>query len=94
MIHMSCFLPPPLPPSSSGESLSHVNYNLEVMDGEGNPVQSKTYLHTHTGNDIQTVTFDKTGSLKLVVTVLGTGINPPFDTARSGTAETAVTVVP
>jgi hypothetical protein len=93
MIHMSCFLPPPLPPSS-GESLSHVNYNLEVMDGEGNPVQSKTYLHTHTGNDIQTVTFDKTGSLKLVVTVLGTGINPAFDTARSGTAETAVTVVP
>ena len=92
MIHMGCFLPPP--PPSSGESLSHVNYNLEAMDGEGNPVESITDLHTYTGNDVQTVTFDKTGSLKLVVTVLGTGINPPFDTARSGAAETAVTVVP
>ncbi|HET6808032.1 MAG TPA: hypothetical protein VFH28_03155 [Nitrososphaera sp.] len=91
---MSCFLPPPLPPSSSGESLSHVNYNLEAMDGEGNPVESITDLHTYTGNDVQTVTFDKTGSLKLVVTVLGPGINPPFDTARSGAAETAITVVP
>lgn len=47
MIHMSYFLPPPLPPPSSGESLSHVNYNLEVTDAEGNPVESITDLHIH-----------------------------------------------
>jgi hypothetical protein len=52
------------------------------------------FIYTHTGNDVQTVTFDKTGNFNLVVTVLGTGINPPFDTARSGTAETAITVAP
>jgi hypothetical protein len=33
---------------SSGESLPHVNYNLEVMDGQGNPVESITDLHIHT----------------------------------------------
>lgn len=78
----------------SGESLAHVNYNLEIMDEEGNTIESITDLHTHAGNDVQTVTFDRTGSFKLVVTILGTGINPPFDTTRSGSVETALMVVP
>jgi hypothetical protein len=51
-----------------------------------------TDLHTHSGTDEQTVTFDTVGSFNLVATIIGTGINPPFDTAQSGTAQTVITV--
>ena len=78
----------------SGESLPHVNYNFEIMDEQGNIVESMTDLHTHTGNDVQTVTFNDTGSFRLVTTIIGTGLEPPFDTTRSGTAESAIMVVP
>lgn len=79
---------------SSGQSIAHVNYNFEVQDESGATVESLTNLHTHSGSDAQTVAFDTTGSFKLVVTIIGTGINPPFDTTQSGTVETAVMVVP
>ena len=36
----------------SGESLPHVNYNFEILDTQGNIVESMTNLHTHAGNDI------------------------------------------
>lgn len=78
----------------SGESLSHVNYNFDIMDEQGNIVKSMTDLHSHVGNDIQTVTFNDTGNFRLVATILGTGLEPPFDTTRSGTAESAIMVVP
>jgi hypothetical protein len=78
----------------SGESLPHVNYNFEIMDEQGNIVESITDLHTHAGNDVQTVTFNDTGSFMLVATIIGTGLEPPFDTTRSGTAESAIMVVP
>ena len=78
----------------SGESLPHVNYNFEIMDEQGNIVESITDLHTHAGNDVQTVTFNDSGSFMLVATIIGTGLEPPFDTTRSGTAESAIMVVP
>jgi hypothetical protein len=77
---------------SSGESINHVNYNFEIIDENGQMVQSMTDLHTHSGSDVQTVTFDTTGRFNLVVTIIGTGIDPPFDTTQSGTAQTAITV--
>jgi hypothetical protein len=78
---------------SSGDSISHVNYNFEIIDeNNGETVESMTDLHTHSGSDEQTVTFDTTGSFNFVVTVIGTGINPPFDTTQSGTAETIIAV--
>ena len=77
---------------SSGESISHVNYNFEIMDQNGDTVQSTTDLHTHSGSDEQTVTFDTEGSFNLVTTIIGTGIDPPFDTSQSGTAQTVITV--
>ena len=51
-----------------------------------------TDLHTHSGSDQQTVTFDTPGSFNLVTTIIGTGIDPPFDTTHSGTAQTVITV--
>lgn len=78
----------------SGESLPHVNYNFEIMDEQGNIVESLTDLHTHIGSDVQTVTFNDTGNFRLAATILGTGLEPPFDTTRSGTAESAIVVVP
>jgi hypothetical protein len=78
---------------SSGDSIPHVNYNFEIIDeNNGEMVESMTDLHTHSGSDEQTVTFDTTGSFNFVVTIIGTGINPPFDTTQSGTAETIITV--
>ena len=78
---------------SSGDSIPHVNYNFEIIDeNNGETVESMTDLHTHSGSDEQTVTFDTTGSFNFVVTVIGTGINPPFDTTQSGTAETIIAV--
>lgn len=77
---------------SSGESISHVNYNFEIRDQNGGTVQSVTDLHTHSGSDEQTVTFDTEGSFNLVATIIGTGIDPPFDTTQSGTAQTVITV--
>jgi hypothetical protein len=78
----------------SGESLAHVNYDLEIRDEQGNVVESLSGLHTHAGNDVHTVTFNNTGNFRLVATILGTGLDPPFDTTRSGTAEAALVVVP
>jgi hypothetical protein len=77
---------------SSGESIPHVNYNFEITDENGETVQSMTDLHTHSGSDGQTVTFDSTGSFNLVATIIGTGIDPPFDTTQSGTAQTVIPV--
>jgi hypothetical protein len=71
-----------------------VNYNFEIMDEQGNIVESITDLYTHAGNDIQAVTFNDTGNFRLVTMILGTGLEPPFDTTRSGTAESAIMVVP
>jgi len=78
---------------SSGESISHVNYNFEITDqNTGEPVESMTDLHTHSGSDEQTVTFDNPGSFNLVATIIGTGIDPPFDTTQSGTAQIIIPV--
>jgi hypothetical protein len=77
---------------SSGTLFQHVNYNLEVKDASGNIVKSLTNLHVHTGKDVQTITFDKAGNFKLTITVIGLGLNKPFDTSKSGTAETSVMV--
>src|SRR5918993_445369 len=78
---------------SSGESISHVNYNFEIIDqNNGETVQSMTDLHTHSGSDEQTVAFDTAGSFNMVATIIGTGIDPPFDTTQSGTAQTVITV--
>jgi hypothetical protein len=77
---------------SSGESISHVNYNFEIIDENGGTVQSMTDLHTHSGSDEQTVTFDTAGSFNVVATIIGTGLDPPFDTTQSGTAQTVITV--
>jgi hypothetical protein len=77
---------------SSGESIPHVNYNFEITDENGETVQSMTDLHTHSGSDEQTVAFDTMGSFNLVATIIGTGIDPPFDTTQSGTAQTVIPV--
>jgi hypothetical protein len=78
---------------SSGDSIPHVNYNFEIIDqNNGEPVESMTDLHTHSRSDEQTVTFDNPGSFNLVATIIGTGIDPPFDTTQSGTAQTIIPV--
>jgi hypothetical protein len=80
---------------SSGDPFSHVNYNLKVVDTTSDKVvKAIDDLHTHSGRDTQTVKFDNVGDFTLEIKVLGLGLNQPFDTSRSGTAEAAIMVVP
>lgn len=76
------------------QPLTHINHDFEITDESGREIESATGLHTHSGGDIHTVTFDQTGNFNLEVTIHGLGIDPPFDTTRSGTAQTAIVVVP
>lgn len=78
---------------SSGQTLSHVNYNLKIIDPSGKTVKSIDGIHTHSGKDIRTVKLDKRGDFTLEIIVIGLGINKPFDTSKSGTAQTAMVVV-
>ncbi|MGH9991992.1 MAG: hypothetical protein ACREBU_11805 [Nitrososphaera sp.] len=79
---------------TSGESLAHVNYDVEFMDEAGSVVESVEDVHSHDGSEVHSIIFDSTGNLKMVVTVIGTGLTPPYDTTRSGTTELAIMVVP
>jgi hypothetical protein len=78
----------------SGQSLTHINHDFVIKDEAGQEVESATGLHTHAGGDIHTVAFNETGNYVLQVTIHGLGISQPFDTTRSGTAQTALVVVP
>ena len=80
---------------TTGQTLSHVNYELKVIDpNSGETIKSMDGIHTHSGQDAQTVKIDNMGDFALEITVIGLGINQPFDTSRSGTAQTAIVVVP
>lgn len=68
-------------------NLQHVNYDLHLFNNNGEPVYSKEGLHTHTGSDIQNIMIENSGSYTMLITVVGTGIDPPFDATRSGIAQ-------
>jgi hypothetical protein len=68
-------------------NLQHVNYDLHLFDKDGKPVYSKEGLHTHTGTDVQDIMIENSDSYTMLITVVGTGIDPPFDTTRSGIAQ-------
>jgi|SRR5918999_2013561 hypothetical protein len=76
----------------SSMPLQHVNYNIEVSDSSGNPIYSEENLHTHIGQNEHEITFNSAGEHNIKIDVLGIGIDPPFDTIRSGIALVPVTV--
>jgi hypothetical protein len=79
---------------STGTPLKHVNYNFEVKDANSNTtIQSQMAQHVHGGEASHTVTFDKPGNYQLVMTVIGLGLSQPFDTSKSGTAQTTIAVM-
>ncbi|MGI0037458.1 MAG: hypothetical protein ACRD99_03785, partial [Nitrososphaera sp.] len=45
----------------SDQPLTHVNHDFKIVDESGQVIESATGLHTHSGGDIHTVTFDQTG---------------------------------
>ncbi len=79
---------------TSGQPLSHVNYDVEFMDEAGGVVESEEGVHSHDGSGVHSITFDNTGNFKMVVTVIGIGLTPPYDTTKSGTTELPIMVVP
>ncbi len=80
--------------AASDEPLTHINHDFKITGEGGQVIKSFTGLHTHSGGDIYTATFGQTGNYELEVRIIGLGLDPPFDTTRSGTAETAIVVVP
>lgn len=68
-------------------NLQHVNYNLQLFDDKGTSIFSKENIHVHMGSDVQNIMIENPGKYTMLITVLGTGINPPFDTTRSGVAK-------
>ncbi|MGD1835774.1 MAG: hypothetical protein ACPKPY_13900 [Nitrososphaeraceae archaeon] len=76
----------------SGMKLQHVNYNLDIINSSGENVFSKENIHTHIGEDAQDLVFENQGTYDIIVTVLGTGVDPPFDTTRSGVGSISITV--
>ena len=79
---------------STGTPLKHVNYNFEVKDANSNTtIQSQMAQHVHNGEGSHTVTFDKPGNYQLVMTVIGLGLSQPFDTSKSGIAQTTIAVM-
>ena len=76
----------------SGMKLQHVNYNLDIIDSNGENVFSKENIHTHIGDDAQDIEFENRGTYTIIITVLGTGVDPPFDTTRSGVGSIPITI--
>lgn len=80
---------------SSGQDFSHVNYDLKFIDStSGKVIRSVNGIHTHSGKDVQSVTFETVGNFRLEITVIGLGLTQPFDTSKSGTVQTSLVVVP
>lgn len=49
-------------------------------------------MHTHVGEDIQQITFDNPGNYNVILGIIGTGVEPPFDTSKSGVVGFTVVV--
>lgn len=73
-------------------NLQHVNYNIELFDDNGTSLSSQENIHTHIGSDVQKIMIPDKGSYDMLITVLGTGIDPPFDTTRSGVAQISIDI--
>ncbi len=79
---------------TTNNAIQHVNYNFKVVDANGNVVFERLEAHTHEGTDSIDVDFANTGAFSIDIQVLGTGINKPFDTKHSGSANASISVVP
>lgn len=74
--------------------IDHVNYNFQLLDEDDKVVVTVPNLHTNSGHDTVPVTLEKVGNYKVKIQFLGTGLNPPFSTIRSGNAEASIVVTP
>jgi len=77
-----------------GNLLKDVNYSFEILDYTGETVVNFQNQHAQTGVDVQSVTFLQEGPFTLLIDILGTGTDKPFDTKNSGMVSATITVVP
>ena len=77
-----------------GNLLKDVNYSFEILDYAGETVVNLQNQHAQTGVDVQSVTFLQEGPFTLLIDILGTGTDKPFDTKNSGMVSATITVVP
>lgn len=77
-----------------GNLLKDVNYSFEILDHTGEIVVYLQNQYAQTGVDVQSVTFLQEGPFTLLIDILGTGTDKPFETKNSGIASATITVVP
>lgn len=80
--------------SNTGNLLENVHYSFEVVDFEGNKIVNSQDQHAEAGIAFENVHFSKSGPATMIISVLGTGVEPPYETKFSGTTSAVITVVP
>jgi len=80
--------------STTGKLLENVNYSFLVYDVEGKIMISKLNQRSVNGFDTQTVTFEKTGPLTIVIDIHGLGVEQPYNIKYAGKASAILTVIP
>ena len=80
--------------AENGSLLKDVNYSFEVLDSSGEGILIMQNQHAESGEDTQSINFSQEGPFTVLIYIIGTGINEPFDTKNSGVASATITVVP
>ena len=80
--------------SETGKLLENVNYSFLVHDVKGNIMIGNLNQKAVEGLGTQTVTFEETGSLTIVIDIDGIGVEQPYDKKYAGKTSYLITVVP
>ncbi len=79
---------------ATGAQIEHLNYQLMIVDADGNIIHRVHEGHAHNGMNSYSLLFSDTGSFTLTVDIEGVGAMKPYDSIYSGTASSSVTVTP
>jgi hypothetical protein len=78
----------------NGNFLEDVNYSFEVLDSSGDKILIMKNQHAESGEDTLSINFSQEGPFTILIDIVGTGTDEPFDTKNSGIASATITVVP
>jgi len=80
--------------SNTGDLLENVHYSFEIVDFEGNKIVNNENQQAEAGTAFENVQFSKSGPTTINIDVIGTGVEPPYETKFSGNTSTVITIVP
>jgi len=80
--------------SNTGDLLENVHYSFEIVDFEGNKIVNNENQQAEAGTAFENVQFSKSGPTTINIDVIGTGVEPPYETKFSGKTSAVITIVP